>query len=405
MKESMILCLIRGREKFIKPLFDADKFKIVVDEDWEESIIDKCKPDLLLSVGESHHSVFSCFKKARSLGIPTLNLQDGIHEWRDIWEHDAYARGGKYFNRQFIIADKISCIGQLQADWFTAMGMVGQPEVIGMPWMEDCLRNRNTWKRKTGVKKILIMTANTPAFGPDQYEKVLRSIRDLKEFFEADTRVYPIWRLRGNLMKDLNLINADNKFEKESLQTIMPDIDCVICTPSTALLESMIVGIPTALIDYTNSPLFINSAWRITCKDQISQVINELLEPPENKLNFQENALNTMVYLKPQSDKRLVQLVRAMISYGLAAREKNEPLILPRNIVSQGTTEVSPARFDVKSLFPYHSVFHKDDLISLQVDNNNLIIENKELKNKLRAQWFYADFKNFIKKKLKSYRH
>jgi len=398
MKESRILCLIRGREKFIKPLTNISEFEIIIESNWEDYIIDKYNPDLIISIGESHFEVFKCFKKAKSLGIPTLNIQDGIHEWRDIWENDKYAKGGNYFNRQFIIADKIACIGQLQADWYHAMGMTGQPEVVGMPWLEDFIQNDDKWKRREGIKNIMVMTANTPAFNLEQYRLVLESIQDLKNSTAVAKDNLLVWRVRGNLRRDLNLINEDPKYETESLHKILPQVDGVICTPSTAIIESMVAGVPTALIDYTNSPLFINTAWRINCQAQIAQTISELLDPPENKLNFQNMALSMMAYTKPKSDQRLVVLVEKMILYGRIARKLNIPLILPNKLLDDCEIAIKVPEFNKTSLFPYHSVFHKDNLLSLQIENNYLEIENRSLKEKVMMRSVYYDLKKLVKR-------
>ena len=390
--------MIRGRDRFIKPIIDSGQYEVIVEEDWDDYNIERHQPDIVLSVGESNYDIIKCFKKAKSLKIPTLNIQDGIHEWRDIWENDYYARGGNYFNRQFIIADKIACLGQLQADWYNAMGMTGQPEVIGMPWLEQFIQNTNKWKPRQGVKNVLVMTANTPAFDADQYATVLQSIKDIKEIFESYKNINPIWRVRGNLAQDLNLINDDKKFDKETLHKILPEVDCVISTPSTAIIESMIAGVPTALLDYSNSPSYINVAWRMNCKIQIENFLSELLEPPDNKLNFQQMALNLMVCLKTGSDKRLLNLIYKMISFGEISRREAIPLVMPRIILDDDTVSIQFPEFNKKSLFPYHSVFHKDDLLSLQIENNNLIIENKHLRNKLEANSLYCGIKRFIKR-------
>lgn len=370
-----ILCLIRDRERFIKPLINHSEFEIIVDREWDAKIVNEVKPDLVLSVGESHYGVFNCFVRAKELNIPTLNIQDGIHEWRDIWENKKYSAGGRYFNRQFIIADKIMCMGQLQADWFTASGMTGQPEIIGIPWLDDFIRKGEIWRRRKGIRKVLIMTANTPAFDDNQYSEVLNSMLDLKDFFKDKPEYNVVWRVRGRLNEDLNL--STNSSNSKTLHEEFIDTDIVLSTPSTAIIEAMIAGIPSAIIDYTQSPHYILSAWKIFSQDQISTVITDISRADENKLLFQKMCLNLMVYTKTNATERMISLIKNMIinkDCNFVKTEKQNDNV--RKI------ETAFKNIDFKQVFPKYSFFSENDVVALQVKYLNLLMEAEALKSR-----------------------
>ena len=66
-------------------------------------------------------------------------------------------------------------------------------------------------------------------------------------------------------------------------------MDAAISTPSTAMLEAMLLGLPVAALDYTNSPAFVQPAWSITARAQMPVVVAELMRPSAAKMLFQGN--------------------------------------------------------------------------------------------------------------------
>jgi len=137
-----VLCLVQGREKLLASFFEQLKRPAIVEPDWRPAVISRHAPALVLSIGEAAHEIWICFQEARKRGIPSLTVQDGIPEWRDIWENPRYGQGGNHLNRQGMCADKIACHGRLQVRLFESWGWWGSRRPSAFHGSID------TWRRK-----------------------------------------------------------------------------------------------------------------------------------------------------------------------------------------------------------------------------------------------------------------
>lgn len=394
MTKRTILCLIQNREHLLSDLIRNNAYKFIIDAKWDISILKKVSPSLILSIGESDERIYQIFCRAKELMIPTLNIQDGIPEYRDIWENPHYSYGGKYFNRQFMVADKIACHGYLQAALFSAWGMGEKVEIVGAPWFE---KYKNFHKSTDTDKYLLVMTANKPAFTQEHYDKLKESLIDLHNYIlTSDWK--PIWRCRGKIVDDLDFLKKEQIFKNLSLYDILKISKAAISTPSTTIVEAMLCGVPVAKLDYTNSPSFINTAWNITSRDQIATVLEELQQPSPQKLNFQETVCDWLIDNSFNYSNKLLQLIEKMIFWAERASKTDNTLKFPVNLLEFNVKENLGRGYELKDLFPRIESFWNSNLNDLRVENQYLKLENARLKAKLTYYSPFINIKNFVKK-------
>ena len=310
--------------------------------------------------------------------VPILILADGVLEYRNTWENPGVADGSVF---QPLIGHKLACIGHSQARIVESWGNVGKCEIVGLPRLDRVANSQYLPVQSDGPFRILIATANTPAFTPAQREKVVESLDLLRQRFDVNSTVNGrpveiIWRLTDGLEKDIGSPSGPDPLRKPMPLTDAIEIaDAVITTPSTLYLESVLKRRPTAILDFNNSPVYVPSAWTITAPAHFNAVICELENPPAAKMLYQRSVLNDQLQLGQPARARLVELIDSMIRHGIEARNSGCPIEMPWRILSdpQYTIESVEPEFDPISLYPHNPVFGMTDVHRLQQELNQAI--------------------------------
>jgi len=273
----------------------------------------------------------SIIRRAVAQGVPTLILADGILEYRNTWEHPQNEPGAVF---QPVLGHKLAALGALQARVVESWNNPGKCEITGSPRFDPLFALRRRQRPASAPFRILIATALTPHFTEEHRWKLLAGLWDLHGFFSRriavnGVPVEPVWRLTAGLHQELKVPSCGDR----PLAEILQEVDAVITTPSTTLLEAMLLGLPAAILDYTNSPHYVQAAWRITAPAQIEEITAQLAHPPEPKLLFQETLLHDALACSTPAVPRLIQLITEMARLGLEAREQGVPLHFPAQII------------------------------------------------------------------------
>jgi tetratricopeptide (TPR) repeat protein len=309
-------------------------------------------------------------------GIPTLLLADGILEYRNTFENPGISAGTVF---QPVIAHKIACLGRSQARILESWGNAAQVEITGAPRF-DRYAGRQRRKRAAGEPfKILVMTAITPYFTDSQHELVRRSLGDLKQVFDAGFSQHGVpfqveWRVTKGMQKEIGVDSIVSDLTGRELAEVLERVDAVISTPSTAMIEAMLLGLPVAVLDYTNSPHYVQPAWRITAADHIKPVLAELFNPAAPKLLFQDSVLHDALECKTPAAPRMMKLADRMIRHGVRLRSQGLPLSFPPRLIPVGSADSAPAelRHRPADLHPGQPQFHEQHLSRLQVEVGQL---------------------------------
>ena len=269
-------------------------------------IPDDPRPDVVLLSREWSLELRLAAAQARAAGIPTIYVMDGVLEWAYLWENWSFVKPeGTVL--QPLIAEHLCAIGRHPARILAALGLAERVHLVGLPRLDDFKRERRVFADRR--KQILITTAATAGQHVAHKVMVRSALRDLQAWFATHDEIVPIWRVDRFLADDLGIAFENDVPIQEQLATV----DGVISFTSTVLLESMLLGVPTAQIDYRSVPQYVQTAWEIRSAEQIESVIRELLHPPAEKIAFQEFCLRDELELGDAS-QRLATLIRDVVS-------------------------------------------------------------------------------------------
>lgn len=326
-----------------------------------------------------------------STQIPILILADGILEYRNTWQNPTIADGSIF---QPMIGHKLACVGNSQARHIESWGNSGKCEVTGLPRFDSVFNSEYLPIQKDGPFRLLIATANSPAFDTDQRNRVVQSIRNLKERFEKNRQVNgrPVevtWRLTDGLHEELNLPRRRDQSDRPHTLSDMVELsDAVITTPSTLYLDSVTKNRPTAILDFNNTPAYVNSAWTISAPLHINDVLKELENPPPPKMFYQQSALRDHLEHRGSAKQRMHQLIETMVEIGVKARISNQTLSFPAKILQAFSREIQTTEtdWDTHCLYPNNPVFQNTQISRLQQELNQAIARLDQLPNELQKK-------------------
>lgn len=297
-------------------------------------------------------------------GTPTLHMVDGIIEWRNVWTNPRSntPQGRPLF--QPVSSSRIACLGLWQALLLESLG--NHPlrcEITGSPRLDylDSIQRRPD-------QTVLIASANTPGFTPAETEKAADGMRALHARICKYTHLKPHWRLAPTLWAHLDFTPKTNEPASVSLASLLGQASAVITTPSTLALEAMRVGIPTLIIDFTNSPAYLMSAWRATCPDTLSVELESLLEPRcvEHARRRSYQTLLSRLQMEPGSaTERVGSLINLMVQHPEANRSPSRTLLPRRSAYPEG--------FDAYQMGPLYPMIPAASATSLAELQSRLI--------------------------------
>ena len=234
-----------------------------------------------------------------------------------------------------------------------------------MPRLDSLAQMRLSARCEPGTR-LLVMTAKKPGYDDAQRVVIERSLSDLKSFLETLPEVEVVWRVTRGLADSLGVQNRLKELETLELSGVLAEVDAVVTTPSTALLESMLALRPVAALDYFNAPRFVGTAWTISANTHIAIVIPELLQPPAAKMLFQAECLRDSLLCEGSSASRVHRLIEVMARLGRECRSENIPLRMGANLL-ESAESFGPGMLPVLSeLYPGQAGFQERDTEALR---------------------------------------
>lgn len=344
---------------------------------------------LIVTADCYHEPRVTLLRRAVEQGIPTLVLADGILEYRNTFEHPQLPAGSLF---QPVLGHKIACLGRSQARILESWHNGSRCEVTGSARFDRYAAMKRRERRPDQPFRILIMTALTPYFTPEHHEHVRRSLGDLKAAFArkpapGGVKLEPIWRLTKGLDKEIGVDSVVTDLSGREMADVLQNVDAVITTPSTSMLEAMLLGLPVAALDYCNTPHYVQPAWRVTAAEHIAPTLAELVQPPAPKLLFQDTTLRDALEAAEPAAPKLRALAAEMIRLGQEARRAERPLELPGRMVPVPGVDrtLAEARFRLAELYPGQPQFAMADVPALQVEIGHLRQQAAELEQKCQA--------------------
>ncbi len=361
-----------GSMHHARPLLEHFGERAVVETERTASKLAGHDPDLVIAFDEHDCELGMLIGEMSRRGIATLQIMDGILEWRRTWQYPTSAQ--KRPLNQPALAHKVACLGRADARIMESWGNVGKCEIVGSPRFDHLVRAKRD-SRIGPVSgrplRLLVMTAKTPGFTPEQIETTYRSLADIRDDLGGRTDIEIVWRLTQNIHEKLGIHNIVRDVTGGELHEMLRQVDAVVTTPSTALLESMLCGLPTALLDYHNCPHYVSAAWQITCKTQIDSVIENLRTPPLERMLYQDYCLHEALACATPALPRMTRLIDEMVRIRQRAKASGNPVLnFPHRILDDPEEHISwpNANFNLQTLYPHHPVFGRSDVTVMQAE-------------------------------------
>jgi hypothetical protein len=391
------LCLFNDQFAHINPVERAleNKISFTYTATWHPSEIDKENPDIIIGINEHHLGISECYAYAKGKNIPTLTLQDGILEWRHMFENPLYnGLTGPPLHAP-VLADKMACIGLTSASLIGCLGNWHKVELTGMPKMDD-LKFTSSASFKTignSRKKILILTSSKPWFTDRQREIVLQELTDLKNKLAELSNVQVVWRVTKDLPKILGIDNTYSEKSTVELGALIEECDAVITTISTTILESQLLERPTAILDYFNTSNFVGTRWAIRHISQMDNVLTEILNPTQTDKRIQDFFLQQNITLGVDSAaQRTAQLILLMIEFN----RNNPGQMLPANLLKKSFyPQALP--MDVEEMPTNKLLENQNEILLRQEVINRLKYQNQQLEDRLKSRSLYSVMQKVFK--------
>ena len=234
--------------------------------------------------------------KIKTHKIPVLYLVDGVIDWNYLHHNWSYIKPQGTF-LQPMVSDFLGVIGNDQKDILSTIVPISKIKVIGIPRLEKFKVNKKTLKEKYDV---LVTTPTTPYLNKSSKIQVLVCLKNLQKF-SSNNNLNVCWRIQSDIA---SAIGVNSNF-KNSIKDVINRSKCVISFSSTVIIESMLLGKPTGLLDFSNNPKIIRTAWILSSNENIHSFFNSILNPSKNRIALQEMYLNKLLY-RGNSCKKLV---------------------------------------------------------------------------------------------------
>lgn len=302
--------------------------------------------NLALLSDEFNPAIFPAITELHARGIPILHLVDGIIEWRNIWTNPRSntADGRPLF--QPVLSSRIACLGLWQALLLESFG--NHPfrcEITGSPRLDYL----DSIKRQPD-NSVLIATANAPGFTPQEIQQAAAAIQAAQAGMRRHPHFTPRWRLAPSLLPHVALDDTSVIQNQTPLEQSLASVSAVITTPSTLALEAMRLRIPTLIVDFTNSPSYLLSAWRATCPDTLGRELESLLQPDgleHSRRLFHQDFLSRLQMEPGSATDRVGRLIKLMADDPAASLNPSGLLLPRRSAYPEGMRE-----FDMRALYP-----------------------------------------------------
>lgn len=303
-------------------------------------------------------------------GVATIYQIDGILEWRNAWENRIDEPACPWTMRP-VLCDIAACIGNAQKRILDSWGNGDKTIVTGLPRLTgliDRYEVNDAVVPVDGKLKILITTAKWPGFTSEQMDNARRVLSDLKSYFDetktiSGRSVEVTWRLTQHLADEIKVKNNLSSIQGSEIQEVIGDHHMVLTTPSTVQLESMLMGRPTAIIDYNNCPHYVDAAWKIGTRENIGRVLESMAQPANERMEYQRLLLHENLDTRPNPEDRLIDLVNQAHSLSLAKVKINNQSI--QSI--EPTTGLDHKQcLDLQTQYGKHHDFREFDVIELQ---------------------------------------
>lgn len=291
-------------------------------------------PDTDLIVTHRHYGpieVALLQRLCREHSVPILLLMDGILEYRNTWQHPEIPPGS-FLSPAY--AHKIACLGPSQVRRLSSWGNAGRCEAVGLPRLDGWYALESYSKEPRAAHRWLITTARRAGFTTEQKRLIGRLLLELHEWIgsntsESEVRIEIRWRVSSEMLEYLEsetdhpsaqAIVRINELEP-SLREMLEWSDALLSTPSTLMIEGMLLGKAVVSLDPHSVPEYLPTGWTIRSQSDFESTLHGLSPIDPLRMRFQHETLADAYATYGSSKERLFELIDKMIKLGREQRQ------------------------------------------------------------------------------------
>jgi hypothetical protein len=247
--------------------------------------------------------------EARRRGIPTLLLVDGPLEWANIFANPSLARAGAEAARALfepIVHDAVATIGEAQSR-FIASRNPGRG-ITFMSYANHRIRTITPSDARAGSPTgrpidpatpsfdFLLTTARTPAFDEHERASLIRALVACAGALNSTGHRTQMRIFDDEIRQAVQRAVPSAHFDATgSFTDALAQSRCVIGTPSSVLLESMLHDRPTAILVFRDGPLLYQTGWLLGGFSDWSASFSSMLARDPDRMAQQHESLRENV--------------------------------------------------------------------------------------------------------------
>ena len=267
--------------------------------------------DVAICSGEYDARVAIQIQLLKQWQIPCVHVMDGILDWKNMWENPrSFPENQGPPIYEPLLSDYVICTGQWQAEILKALGTQGVCLPTGLPRLDIYQEFVRKTPENTRNPKVLITTANTLGFTQEHIDLTLAGLLKLRKVAEEVFGVdHIIWRIHPIYAEKLTLDSSNVQSFSKPIHEALAEINLLISTPSTVILEGMLAGTSVCQVDFTNSPCMTQTVWMIQHSAQIESTLHSMRRPTNHHIKFQAVLRDHQLAAPGNSSNLLIDLI------------------------------------------------------------------------------------------------
>ena len=260
--------------------------------------------------------------QARARGITTLFLVDGPLEWSNSYLSPGLRKDhpiADSYLMEPLLHDVVFAISPAQASYLRFKNQNSNLTFMSY-------RNKRVIGAEVspsdGRWQFLITTAKTPYFNEEEKGNLIDLLRQVMEALDRGGYSYVLRIFDAELIRALP--PGRENLTSGRFEDVLGHVECVIGTPSSVMLQSMVHGKPTATLIYRDSPLFYQSGWLLGNLRNLEQTLASMLSREKTRMDFQAYSLQQN--LSQQDFYQVLEDVSTRRSSGESRRDDMDTL-------------------------------------------------------------------------------
>lgn len=223
--------------------------------------------------------------QARARGITTAFLVDGPLEWSN--SYLPRRRRTRHLSpnthlMEPLLHDAVLAVSSAQAGYLAFKN--SNESILAMTYANQRVIGEAVPSGDTRWQ-FLITTAKKPYFNEQEKSDLIMLIERLVHVLEHGGYSYVLRIFDPGLTKTLPA-HAQNLPEGR-FEDVLKQVECVIGTPSSVLLQSMASDRPTGTLIYRDSPLFYQTGWLLGNLENLEKTLESMIAREKTRMDFQ----------------------------------------------------------------------------------------------------------------------